>query len=383
MAGMEVVAGTYGTAVVPPNTFVKRVISNNQLEFTNRVTGTTATGQTVLFRLGPPFVTGISGTTIFMSQAANRAGNFRIPIGNFVLENAIAANAVSGGSNTTFNSNVQLFSGGNVSVAQSFPGNNQKLSSVTYRINRFGNPTGLLRANLYAHSGTFGTSSVPTGAALASSYTANVATLGTTQEEINFMFNYTTGTDFTISSGTNYVVSLEFISTSSSSTNSVNVAVNTSNVAVGNFSGNTGTAWTAFSAIDMFYRVFSDGNMLLTNSDTAWPVYASRGGGISLVTTSYTLTITGIEANSEVRIFDNATLEEITGIETVSITDGITYTDGVTRYKFDYTYVYSVSLTVDIVVFNVNFQYFRLTGYKPAASNSSLPITQITDRQYI
>ncbi len=59
---------------------------------------------------------------------------------------------------------------------QSFTGDGQNLFSCKFYLAQVGTPGNLI-ARLYAHSGTFGSSSVPTGAALDSSNTVDANTI--------------------------------------------------------------------------------------------------------------------------------------------------------------------------------------------------------------
>lgn len=61
-----------------------------------------------------------------------------------------------------------LSAGGQIHLSQSFEGHGATISSVKFYVYKEGTPPGNIIVSLYAHSGTFGTSSVPTGAALAS-----------------------------------------------------------------------------------------------------------------------------------------------------------------------------------------------------------------------
>ncbi len=65
-------------------------------------------------------------------------------------------------------------------------------------------PTGTVTANIYAHSGTYGTSSVSTGAALATSVAFDVSTLTTSFQLIEFTFS----TPYIISASTYYIIAL-------------------------------------------------------------------------------------------------------------------------------------------------------------------------------
>src|SRR3990170_1331257 len=62
------------------------------------------------------------------------------------------------------------------------------LNTCQFYLKKTGSPTGNAVAKLYAHSGTYGTSSIATGAALATSGTLNVATLTTSAVLKTFTF---------------------------------------------------------------------------------------------------------------------------------------------------------------------------------------------------
>jgi hypothetical protein len=91
-------------------------------------------------------------------------------------------------------------------TGQSFTGNGQYIEEVSLYLAKYGSPTGNITAKIYAHSGTYGTSSVPTGAALYTSDTVDIATLSTTFGLINFHFS----TIGILNNGTNYVVTLSY-----------------------------------------------------------------------------------------------------------------------------------------------------------------------------
>jgi phage minor structural protein len=100
-----------------------------------------------------------------------------------------------------------LYSTGNNIVAQSFTGKSGYLKSAKFYLKKFSYPTGNAVAKLYAHSGTFGISSVPTGAALATSSNFDVSTLSRTSLQlINFDFDGT----YELIDGTKYCISIEY-----------------------------------------------------------------------------------------------------------------------------------------------------------------------------
>lgn len=92
-------------------------------------------------------------------------------------------------------------------------------------------------------------------------------------------------------------------------------------------------------------------------------------GSSVTVQSAATLTLTGIIDGSEVRIYSAGTTTELYGIESKEA--------GV-----DPAYSYTSAQPVDIVVHNINYNYWRINNYSLASSDSSLPISQVYDRNY-
>ena len=125
---------------------------------------------------------------------------------------------------------------------------------------------------------------------------------------------------------------------------------------------------------------FSDNTFDINNtSGSSVVVNVSGGGTASGVTytgsavsiqSAATLTLTGIQDNSEVRIYAAGTQTELYGIENKS--------SGV-----DPAYSYTTPQAVDIVVHNLDYQYWRLANYSLSSSDASLPVSQVTDRNYL
>jgi len=101
---------------------------------------------------------------------------------------------------------LNIYNGSYTGASQSFTGDGNNLGSSKFYLKKFGSPTGNAVAKLYDHSGTFGTSSVPTGSALATSSTFDVSTLTTTAQLIEFSFDGT----YTLVNGTKYVITIEY-----------------------------------------------------------------------------------------------------------------------------------------------------------------------------
>ncbi len=138
--------------------------------------------------------------------------------------------------------------------AQSFTvgANNMVLTRVRFRLKKTGSPTANMTAKLYAHSGTYGTSSVPTGAATATSDTIPASRLRTSYDVIEFTFS---GVEqVTLTAAAYYCISLEFTGDAS---NYVNMDSNETTVHGGNRSSYAAAAWTEDATDDLYFRVFS------------------------------------------------------------------------------------------------------------------------------
>lgn len=92
-------------------------------------------------------------------------------------------------------------------VGQSFTGDGQKLDSCKFYLHKVASPTGNITAELYAHTGTFGTTGKPTGSALATSTNSIAASsLSTSYALSTFTFDQT----FTLVNGTKYVIVVRY-----------------------------------------------------------------------------------------------------------------------------------------------------------------------------
>lgn len=101
------------------------------------------------------------------------------------------------------------------------------------------------------------------------------------------------------------------------------------------------------------------------------PTYRNGTSATTVVNNSVTLSLTGLIADSEVRIYTTGTTPtELGGIESSTTT-------------FDYVYNYQPNTYINIVVHKENYEYIRLENYLLTSTNSSIPIQQRFDRNYI
>lgn len=145
--------------------------------------------------------------------------------------------------------NTSVWKGG-----QSFTAIAGKLSSCKFYLQKVGLPTGNAVAELYAHSGTYGTSSVGTGSVLATSGTYNIEGLTTSWQLITFTF--TGANQVTLINGTYYVLVLSY--SSGDGTKYVQIGLdNTSPGHGGNYIEYTATTWSALNTNDTCFYVYA------------------------------------------------------------------------------------------------------------------------------
>ena len=146
---------------------------------------------------------------------------------------------------------------GNASIteqAQSFTvgANSMKLTRARFRLKRTGSPTGNITVKLYAHIGTYGTTSTPTGAALATSDAIPATRLRTAYDEIEFTFSG--AQQYTMTNGTYYVIAVVYSAGNGSNYVSVEGVETTGH------SGNRSdyiAAWAADATDDLWFEVAS------------------------------------------------------------------------------------------------------------------------------
>jgi len=117
----------------------------------------------------------------------------------------------------------------------------------------------------------------------------------------------------------------------------------------------------------------SGGLVTINHSGTSGNLtYKNEGSSTTtLVGNTRTLTLTNIMSGSEIRIYLHDTTTEVSG------------NDDVTVGYHEYSYQFVSNTYVDIVVHHEQYIYYRIDNYLLADSNSSLPIAQQYDRQYL
>ena len=138
---------------------------------------------------------------------------------------------------------------------QSFTGNGGPVDSCEFYLKKSGTPAGNMEARVYAHTGTFGSTGKPTGAALATSGTISANSLTTSYVLTEFTF----GSPYTTTNGTKYVIQLMYGDGTIS--NYVLVGRDASSPShAGNLSFYAFLSWIATSSYDACFYVYTTGS---------------------------------------------------------------------------------------------------------------------------
>lgn len=259
-------------------------------------------------------------------------------------------------------------------VGQSFTGDGGTLGHVYFVLSKSGTPTGNAVATIYAHTGTYGTNGVPTGAALATSKVFDVSTLDGTPTLIRFVFPVPS--QVTLTNTTKYFVVIEY--GDGTAANKVLVGRDGSSPSHGGNLASYTTVWAADNTKDgcFYVRVGAIVNISASNGSNPNQAYVDDTGsteGTTVVTNTVALSIA----------CKNAAGLDIPGvnirIETKAggtlIAEGSTDANGEYEYaSYDYSSDVEVKIIARILGKKNNNAYDEITS-----SGLSVPFTMIRD----
>jgi hypothetical protein len=206
-------------------------------------------------------------------------------------------NATTTDSWTTQDSSLTPIYGGGTyeGGAQSITGDGNKLTSVTLKLRKVGSPTGNAVVKLYTHSGTFGTSSVPTTPLLATSKNFDVSTLTTSLADYKIEFD--DSEFFTLVNTTKYVIAIEY--SGGGGSDYIELGYDAAGAHGGNMATYNGTIWTAVAADDLYFYVRTNADVTVGVTNGSDPsgaklVYDGSPEGVTNINSSVTIEITGV-----------------------------------------------------------------------------------------
>lgn len=213
---------------------------------------------------------------------------------DFDIRNSVNATTQDSYGTANRDGDQQLGNGTIIGVGQSFTtnGSGGTLSSARWFLSKTGSPTGNAVAKVYAHSGVKGTSSIPTGTALATSNNVDVSTLTGTPTTTVFEFE----DEVVLSASTDYVVTIEY--SGGDGSNHVLVGQDSSAPSHGgNISTLTGSTWTPASGIDAVFFVETGAIVIIdaTDSDPGTDTNVGSPPGATIIKNAVTVKITVVD----------------------------------------------------------------------------------------
>lgn len=112
-----------------------------------------------------------------------------------------------------------------------------------------------------------------------------------------------------------------------------------------------------------FDRIVTTGSVTFANGASTDAIITDASGTLS------SLTLTGLQPGSEIRIFNAGTSTEIGGVEASG-----------TSFAFNYTHL--ADFDVDIAILSLGFLNQRIAGVTLTSAPQTIPVRQIIDRQY-
>lgn len=156
------------------------------------------------------------------------------------------------------------------------------------------------------------------------------------------------------------------------------------NVASSTFNNNINALLVDTIATYEFSELFFSGNtydvenastglVTINVSDGDSPTYINTNGGTVTVNNNVAITLTGMKDNTEVRVYEQGTSNELAGVE-----NAIT---GTTDDR-EFTFSLSAGVNIDIHIFNTTWISTNIYNYTVPSSTTALPVTQVIDRVY-
>jgi hypothetical protein len=165
---------------------------------------------------------------------------------------SFAQSIIDSYSESNYNTQLNLYSGGVIRIGQSFTGNGKAIISAKFYCSKSGEPSGSVYAKIFEHSGTYGSSSIAMGAELVTSNPITASSISTSFELVTFTFS----TPYMLTNGTKYVILVEY--DNSDSNNRIMVGYDDSSPT---HSGNLCvyfTTWSAISTSDLIFYTYSE-----------------------------------------------------------------------------------------------------------------------------
>jgi len=235
----------------------------------------------------------------------NSTSPYQYLTGNIQIGNSTQTDLLDSYSESSYTAPYSLWVSGGTPISragQSFTmiSEARTLTSCKFYLKRVGTCDGWVRAGLYAHSGTYGTSSEPTGTAVAySDYVNSLTGITTSCSLITFTFS----TPYVMAADTYYCITFELAAGSWSSTDYIDIGTDTTPADSGNAFIYYSADWDGNNTRDICYYVYGS-YINIANTTMRWEnLFATRYSTIDNCTIQFQSNTTVASAVIWVRIY--------------------------------------------------------------------------------
>jgi hypothetical protein len=230
--------------------------------FSSDISQTTASDTTA-----PATVSGVSATAGIQYVIIQWTHNTESDLASYNIYRVTGGRLIDSYGETNGAAAWTLYNGSDTYCGQSFTNTGTiTIDGAKFYLRKIGSPTGNIYVKIYAHTGTYGVSSKPTGAALATSDPVDISTLTTSNQLISFTFSGSNR--ITLNPSTYYVIQVNY--SGGNSSNYLMVASDGSSPThSGNASTSTdGSTWTSYNSYDTCFYIYSGTLSKVGNSRT-------------------------------------------------------------------------------------------------------------------
>lgn len=179
------------------------------------------------------------------------------------------------------------------------------LIQAAFYLDKFGSPTGTMTAALYAMTGTFGSTGIPTGSALATSDPIDTSSLPASNHPTLIRFTFSGANQYSLVSGTNYCILVSY--TAGNASNGVEVWCNaTSPTHPGNSFFFGAGSYSPNSSVDNIFYVYASSPRLAALTRLFAALRSPADSIMNAVSRFATLTTLGAYFRSEADSIMNA-----------------------------------------------------------------------------
>lgn len=229
---------------------------------------------------------------------------------------------------------LSLYSGATTARGQSFTtGAATLLNRARFNMSKVGSPTGTMVAKLYAHSGTYGTSSVPTGSPVATSETVDTTILPVSSSLIEFEFL----DGYVMTAVTQYVIVVEY--NGGDVSNQATVFIDTTSPTHGGNLCFWNGSWGAEATRDMIFYVdgiYGEGIIVVDGGVGTQDYYTDNAGVAWTAPATVTVQVTVLDDDTGLAI-EFAHVQIFESDFTTVVLSGATNASGVVSASYSYT----------------------------------------------